>query len=184
MATSYLYKRDSTRLFIALRDNGKRYKIYLPKESKPIINDEEKDLFFVEHKNNISSFMMNGKNYCCEITARDQNRIAVKVNGVEYRFSIESIFSYLRQGLLHVDAKGATNANNIVAQMPGKIVDVFMSAGDLVNEGEAVLSLEAMKMQNEVNAPCTGIIRKIHVTQEQSVMQNELLVEIDSIEGE
>lgn len=181
MATSYIYKRDASRLFIALRDNGDRYKIYLPKESKPIINGEEKDVFFIEHKNNFSSFSMNNKVYQCEITQRDQNRIMVKVNGVEYKFSLESIFSYLRHNILSKGAE-ADSDDNIKSPMPGKIVDVFISEGDLVNEGEGILSLEAMKMQNEINAPCNGMIRKIHVKPGQTVMQDELLIEITSID--
>ena len=119
MATQYIYKRDATRLFIAMRDNGARYKIYLPKESNPIINEEEKDIFFIDHKNNFSSFSMNDVLYRCEITQRDQNRITVKVNGVEYKFSIESIFSYLRRNLLN-KGTGAIAANNIKSPMPGK----------------------------------------------------------------
>lgn len=181
MATSYVYKRDASRLFIAMRDSGARYKIYLPKESKPIVNGKEKDVFFVDHKNNFSSFTMNDKTYRCEITQRDQNRIMVKVNGVEYKFSLESIFSYLRQNILNKDIAEEVN-NNIKSQMPGKIVDVFVSEGDLVNEGEALLSLEAMKMQNEITASCNGVIRKILVTPGQSVMQDELLIEITSID--
>lgn len=181
MATSYVYKRDATRLFIAMRDNGDRYKIYLPKESKPIINGEEKDIFFIEHKNDFSSFSINDKVYRCEITQRDQNRIMINVNGVEYKFSLESIFSYLRQGILNRGI-GTVPSNNIKSPMPGKIVDIFMSEGDLVNKGEAILSLEAMKMQNEINACCNGVIRKIHVVPGQSVMQDELLIEITSID--
>ncbi|MFV0391341.1 MAG: biotin/lipoyl-containing protein [Paludibacteraceae bacterium] len=181
MATSYVYKRDATRLFIAMRDNGKRYKIYLPKESKPIVNGEEKDIFFIDHKNNFSSFSMDDKLYRCEITSRDQNRMSVKVNGVEYKFSLESISSYLRQTILR-KGKNLIADNNIKSQMPGKIVDIFMSEGDLVNEGEPILSLEAMKMQNEITAGCNGVIGKIHVVPGQSVMQDELLVEITSID--
>lgn len=181
MATPYVYKRDASRLFIALRDNGTRFKIYLPKESKPIINGEEKDIFFIDHKNNFSSFSMDDKMYRCEITQRDQNRIMVKVNGIEYKFSLESIFSYLRQNMLNKE-KDSTADNSIKSQMPGKIVDVFMSEGDLVNEGEPILSLEAMKMQNEINAPFNGVIRKIYVVPGQSVMQDEMLVEITSID--
>lgn len=181
MATAYVYKRDATRLFIAMRDNGQRYKIYLPKESNPIINGEEKDVFFIEHKNNFSSFSLGDKMYRCEITQRDQNRIMVKVNGVEYKFSLESIFSYLRQSMLNKGGE-AEQYNNLKSEMPGKIVDIFVSEGDLVNEGEALLSLEAMKMQNEITAPCNGLIRKIHVTAGQSVMQDELMIEIDSID--
>ncbi len=182
MATSYIYKRDATRLFIALRDNGERFKIYLPKESKPIINEKEEDIFFVEHKNNTSEFSMNGVNYNCQITQQEQNKMTVMVNGVEYKFSLESIFSYLRQGLLNKNDKEKNEQSNIKSHMPGKIVDVFVSEGDLVNAGEAILSLEAMKMQNELTANCNGVIRKIHVSAGQSVMQDELLVEIDSID--
>ena len=47
MGTSYVYKRDASRLFIAMRENGKRYKIYLPKESKPVIDNVEQDIYFI-----------------------------------------------------------------------------------------------------------------------------------------
>ena len=66
--------------------------------------------------------------------------------------------------------------------MPGKIVDIFLSEGDLVNEGEPILTLEAMKMQNEISANCNGVIRKIRVQNGQLVMKDELLVEISSID--
>ena len=55
MATSYVYKRDATRLFIAMRDNGDRYKIYLPKESKRSLT-VRREMSFPGAKNNFSSF--------------------------------------------------------------------------------------------------------------------------------
>jgi biotin carboxyl carrier protein len=105
----------------------------------------------------------------------------VKVNGVEYRFSIDSLFSYIRRGMLNSDSN-KINENNIIAPIPGKITDLFLAEGDLVNKGEPILSLEAMKMQNEICATCNGVIRKIKVQQGQSVMKDELLVEISSID--
>ena len=89
------------------------------------------------------------------MVSRDQNKAVIKVNGVEYRYSLESIFSYIRRGMINNPDK-QLNENNIVAPMPGKIVDIFLSEGDLVNEGEPILSLEAMKMQNEISANCNG----------------------------
>lgn len=182
MATSYIYKRDASRLFIAMRDNGKRFKIYLPKESKPIINTREQSIDFIEDKNRFATFSMNDKDYTCEITHQDHNKITIMVNGVEYKFSIESIFSYLRQGLLNKGETGDQGQTNITSHMPGKIIDIFVSEGDLVNAGEPILSLEAMKMQNELTSNCNGVVRKIHVASGQSVMQDELLVEISSID--
>ena len=179
MATTYVYKRDATRLFIAMRDNGKRFKIYVPKESRPIINGEEKDIQLLEHKNTHSTFDYNDKTYRCEITQKDQNRITVKVNGVEYKFSLESIFSYFRQGILNKGDKNNEHKNDLKAPMPGKIVEIFMSEGDLVNAGEPILSLEAMKMQNEIKAPRDGIIKALFVTPGKAVTSGEVLLIIE-----
>ena len=181
MGTSYIYKRDASRLFIALRENGKRYKIYIPKESQPVIDGVEQDIDFVEQEDFHYAFDWNGKRFHCELVSRDQNKAIVKVNGVEYKFSLESLFSYIRHGMIDKDSN-KLDENNIVAPMPGKIVDIFLAEGDLVNVGEPILSLEAMKMQNEISANCNGVIRKIRVQTGQSVMKDELLVEISSID--
>jgi len=176
MGTSYIYKRDASRLFIALRENGKRYKIYIPKESNPVIDGVEQDIDFVEQEDFHYAFDWKGKRFHCELVSRDQNKAVIKVNGVEY-----TLFSYIRHGMIDKDSN-KLDENNITAPMPGKIVDIFLSEGDLVNEGEPILSLEAMKMQNEISANCNGVIRKIRIQQGQSVMKDELLVEISSID--
>jgi len=181
MGTSYIYKRDASRLFIALRDNGKRYKLYIPKDSKPVVNGQEMDIDFLEQEDLHYVFQWNDKRFNCEIVGRDQNKAIVKVNGVEYKYSLESIFSYIRRGMINTDAN-KLDENNIISPMPGKIVDIFLSEGDLVNVGEPILTLEAMKMQNEITASCNGVIRKIKVQNGQSVMKDELLVEIQSID--
>lgn len=181
MGTSYIYKRDASRLFIAVRENGKRFKIYIPKDSKPIIDGQEQEIDFVEQDDFQYAFDWNGKRNHCELVSRDQNKAIVKVNGVEYKYSIESIFSYIRRGMINNDANNI-DENNIFAPMPGKIVDLYLAEGDLVNVGEPILTLEAMKMQNEITANCNGVIRKIKVQQGQSVMKDELLVEIQSID--
>lgn len=181
MGTSYIYKRDASRLFIALRENGKRYKIYIPKESKPVINSQEEDIDFVEQEDFHYAFDWKGKRFHCELVSRDQNKVVIKVNGVEYKYSLESLFSYIRRGMINNPDK-QLNENNVVSPMPGKIVDLFLAEGDLVNIGEPILSLEAMKMQNEICANCNGVIRKIRVQKGQSVMKDELLVEVTSID--
>jgi biotin carboxyl carrier protein len=181
MGTSYIYNRDASRLFIAVRENGKRYKLFIPKESKPAINGVEKDIDFIEQADFHYAFEWKGKRFHCELVSRDQNKAIIKVNGVEYKYSIESIFSYIRRGMINSDSNNI-NSNNISAPMPGKIVDIFLNEGDLVNAGEPILTLEAMKMQNEISANCNGVIRKIKVQAGQSVMKDELLVEIQSIE--
>ncbi len=181
MGTTYKYNRDASRLFIALRDTGKRYKIYIPRETKPVIDNQEQDIDFVEQEDFHYAFDWKGKRFHCELVSHDQNKVVVKVNGVEYRYSIDSLFSYIRRGMINTDTS-KLNENNIIAPIPGKITEIFLAEGDLVNKGESILSLEAMKMQNEIAATCNGVIRKIKVQQGQSVMKDELLVEISSID--
>ncbi|OIP83880.1 MAG: hypothetical protein AUK44_03980 [Porphyromonadaceae bacterium CG2_30_38_12] len=180
MGTSYIYNRDASRLFIAVRDNEKRFKLFIPKESLPAVNGVELDIDFVEQEDFHYIFEWKGKRFHCELVSRDQNKAVVKVNGVEYKFSIESIFSYIRRGL--INNSSAITDNNISAPMPGKIIDIFYAEGDIVNVGEPILTLEAMKMQNEISANCNGVIRKLKVQTGQSVMKDELLVEIQSID--
>ncbi len=59
--------------------------------------------------------------------------------------------------------------------MPGKVVKIAMSAGTPVAEGEGVLILEAMKMENEIKSPVEGILTEISVTEGQTVESGALL---------
>ena len=64
----------------------------------------------------------------------------------------------------------------VVAAMPGKVVQLLVKAGDLVQEGQGVAVIEAMKMQNELKSPKTGKIDKVNVTQNQTINAGEVLV--------
>jgi len=58
---------------------------------------------------------------------------------------------------------GAEGPQDIVAPMPGKIVRILVSENDRVGAGDALVVIEAMKMQNELHAPRPGQIEKIYV---------------------
>ena len=66
----------------------------------------------------------------------------------------------------------------VTTAMPGSIVDVKVKAGDKVNAGDAVLVIEAMKMENEIQAPKSGIIVAVHVKKGDTVTPDESLLEI------
>lgn len=63
----------------------------------------------------------------------------------------------------------AAEAGAVLSPMPGGILDIRVSEGDSVREGDVVMILEAMKMENEIVAPCGGTVRKLLVTKGQSV---------------
>ncbi len=68
---------------------------------------------------------------------------------------------------------GKVNAN-----IPGKVVTVEVSLGDEVEAGQVVMILEAMKMQNEIQAPISGTITEIHCEEGQSIEANVPLLVI------
>ena len=63
--------------------------------------------------------------------------------------------------------------------MPGGIIEVNVQAGDVVHEGDVLLVLEAMKMQNEVAAPVSGTVTEVNVQPGDNVDRSTMMVRID-----
>ena len=72
----------------------------------------------------------------------------------------------------------AVKAGDVTSAMPGTVVDVLVTVGQVLKAGDPVLVIEAMKMENEVPAPIKGTVKSIHVKKGDSVNPNEALVEI------
>jgi pyruvate carboxylase subunit B len=71
-----------------------------------------------------------------------------------------------------------THAGCVTTAMPGTIVAVKAKVGDKVKAGDGVLVIEAMKMENEIQASTTGTVVAVHVTKGDSVTPDESLLEI------
>ena len=72
----------------------------------------------------------------------------------------------------------APNINLIYSFIPGTIIDIYVKPKERLKEGEVILLLEAMKMQNQVRMPFDGEIVKIHVKKDEVVPNRYLMVEI------
>lgn len=70
------------------------------------------------------------------------------------------------------------NFNHINSYIPGTIIEIFVKKGDIVKAGESLLTLEAMKMHNDIQMPFKGKIVQINVEKGQKVPKNLLMVEI------
>jgi biotin carboxyl carrier protein len=70
-------------------------------------------------------------------------------------------------------------SGGILAPMPGRVVKVNVDAGDVINAGDVVLILEAMKMENEICANRSGTVKEVHVAAGDSVDSNDVLVVIE-----
>jgi biotin carboxyl carrier protein len=74
---------------------------------------------------------------------------------------------------------GASGPLKLAASMPGKVVRVLVSSGDAIQAGEAIVVVEAMKMQNEVRAPRDGKVAALLVQPGQAVNAGEVVAIIE-----
>lgn len=73
----------------------------------------------------------------------------------------------------------ADGASEIKTAMPGKLVRVLVAAGAEIKQGEPVLVVEAMKMQNEMKSPKDGIVKEIRFTEGATVNAGDVLAIIE-----
>jgi len=76
-------------------------------------------------------------------------------------------------------ATGTAGSVKVEAPMPGTVLKVNVKVGDSVNQGDTVLMLEAMKMENEIAAPADGVVDSINVSQGATVETGDVLVTLN-----
>lgn len=147
---------------------------------------KEKGIAFLkgEAKVNVRKIDPNAKANECRQT--QSGRYSVVVNGSRYNVEVSEGFndSIQVKSITEVEGKSVKNAksavagateNDIVASLPGAVHKILVSAGDHVKKGQAVVVLEAMKMEIEVKAPKDGVIGSIEVSKGQSVANNQVV---------
>ena len=71
------------------------------------------------------------------------------------------------------------DVNAIATPMPGVCVDIKVEAGDSVSAGQVVAVLEAMKMQNNLQAPRSGVVKAVHVNVGDSLEGDTVIIELE-----
>jgi pyruvate carboxylase subunit B len=120
----------------------------------------------------------------------EQRPFYVSVDGIAEEVMVETLSEVEVGGGKSSGKKKTSITNNssnrprpshegcITTAMPGTIVDVKVKAGDKVIAGDAVLVIEAMKMENEIQSPKSGIVVAVHVKKGDAVTPDESLLEI------
>ena len=104
--------------------------------------------------------------------ARDGDKRYVSHDG-EY-YSVE-IARPAKSGLGAAEQK----TNSVASSMPGLLVKMPVTAGEEVSVGQTLAIVEAMKMQNELYAPCNGVVKKINFKEGQQVDAFQPIVELE-----
>ena len=129
-------------------------------------------------------YKINGNEYSVAIIDLEGNTAAVEVNGVSYKVDI------LTEGFTaapaHPAAKPAAapapapapagKGTAVQSPLPGVILDIKVAVGDTVKAGQTVAILEAMKMENSINAECDGVITAIKVAKGDNILEGSDIV--------
>lgn len=105
----------------------------------------------------------------------------VTIEGQRYQVRVED--EGLRRAGRRREAVLEAGQAEVTSPMPGLVVAVLVEEGQRVRAGEGLLILEAMKMENEIRAPRTGVVERVNIAPGQRVGRDDLLVRIGSPDG-
>ena len=119
------------------------------------------------------SFIFKNSSYLVDVTGKGTD-YTVYTRGTHSTIKI-----YNEEKILHESLKGGSGlgqGNSLNSGMPGKIVKVFVKPGDLVKEGDPLLVMEAMKMENEMRAAGEAKIKEVLVKPGSTVESGAVLI--------
>lgn len=140
-------------------------------------------------------FTINGNQYETEIINIEDNIAEIEINGTNYKVEVDKeIKTTKTPKLVRPKAVPSTDtapsqaktsspstpkgAGNIKSPLPGVILDVFVKEGDTVARGQKLLMLEAMKMENNIEADRAGKVVSIMTGKGEAVMEGDVLMVI------
>ncbi len=125
----------------------------------------------------IKKVIVNGIKYEVSVNVSDDGKWHATVEDTTFEIEIPDagpVVKKKRTGSGKKKKSGTVSAN-----IPGKIVTIEVEVGQEVSEGQVILILEAMKMQNEIQAPVSGTVTSINCEEGQSIEANIPLVVIE-----
>jgi len=151
-------------------------------------------------------YKVKGVDYVVEIQDIEGNIANVTVNGIPFEVEMKQPVKSSKQKVKLTDGQNNISASSVasagsssaassdsassskqatpaagkpvVAPLPGTINEIKVKVGDKVNTGDTVVVLEAMKMQNSIDAEISGTITSINVNEGDAVMEGDTLVTI------
>lgn len=143
------------------------------------VNEQPFEWDIIETGQNNFHILKDNKSYNVELLSADYaaKKLTVQVNGKKYFLEAQDRFDELLHQL-GMDNFNVHQVNDIKAPMPGLVLDVMVTEGQMLKKGDSVLILEAMKMENVLKAPSDGQIKKITVIKGEKVEKNKVLVHL------
>ena len=139
---------------------------------------------------------INGKEYTVKIREFGSKEATLEVNGKKYVVGLKDLGKELNLGSVHEvltplatsdPIQSAPKANTpstggsgeVLSPLPGLILNVMVNVGDKVTNGQNIMVMEAMKMENDIAATKDGVIKSINVKNGDNISEGDILAIIE-----
>ena len=155
--------------------NGKQYLV-----ENSNINGEDLAIDFQVLSEKDAHILLQHQSYITTLVSfnADEKKAIVRVNGNDYEVALKDSTDLLLEKM-GIAGSAKLKINQLKAPMPGLIVNITASEGQSLKKGDAILVLEAMKMENVLKAPADVTVKQIKVSLKQAVEKGEVLVEFE-----
>lgn len=168
----YKVSNDSKVYDIEIVENGDRLKVRIGKE---IVQELDVD-FKTVGKGSVHSMLLGSDSFRV-IIDKKMSTHKVYTRGHRFEYSVEDERTFLLRSLIgqtHAKTGGEVNA-----PIPGLVTKILLNEGDAVAQGQGVMILEAMKMENEIKSSVDGTIKKLNVKPGHNVEKGQALFVIE-----
>ncbi|WP_396597861.1 acetyl-CoA carboxylase biotin carboxyl carrier protein subunit [Dokdonia sp. R86516] len=145
-----------------------------------VSRDQLSQLDAVHTSQNSYHILENNSSFKATVVSSDFSKKTynIQVNSNNYEVVIKDEIDILIKEM-GFTVGGSKQFNNLISPMPGLIIDVQVSAGQEVKEGDTLVILSAMKMENSFVSHTDGVIKAVHVVKDDAVDKGQLLVEFE-----
>jgi acetyl/propionyl-CoA carboxylase alpha subunit len=147
-------------------------------ENAVVVNGKTVSIDSAKLGNNRYNLIIDGKSISVEVISNEDKNLQIKINGKLYAPTIKDETDILLEKLgLNIKAK--KEVKELKAPMPGLVLDIRVEIGQKIKEGEPLMVLEAMKMENVLKSPSDVIVKSIAVSKGDAINKNTLLISFE-----
>lgn len=160
--------------------NSQNYKVKVNGEFDFEFQDSQQDFSILPLPNKTYHAIIDHKSVDAKIVSEDFNNrtYCVELFGKVYEVYIGNPLDDLIE-TLGLETKEILRIDELKAPMPGLITKVNVAEGEEVQEGDSLLILNAMKMENNITSPRNGVIKSVEVKTNEAVEKNQLLISFE-----
>lgn len=120
--------------------------------------------------------MLDGKSYTLQVVEKNTatGTLTLRVNGRTIQTTLQNKLAELLKSMGM--ESGKRKLKELKAPMPGLVLNVLIEPGQEVTEGQEIMILEAMKMENAIKSPQEGVVESIQVKNQDKVEKNQVLI--------